>query len=479
MALPVPSDLEDALAANPAARDRFWSLPPERKDQWVRWIERARLPRARRRRIAETVRRLSAAATPARAVEGESIAAVPVPRDDWGAWLLGLALLAGLAAFLVWYTVYRDDNPKGHSTVVVTAKATVPRVVGIRYQSAAFQVKEAKLTSKLVRRAATKPRGIVIGQKPQARTTVPQGTPVTLVVSNGPPGVKMPDVVGLAAADAVKALQARKLTVTLKQVASQEAPGTVVGQDPKAGKRAKPGTQVVLQVAKGAAPVSVPDVAGQLEQQATAALKQAGLTARVVRVPSSQAKGMVVAQSPAAGQKVSKGSAVRLNVSSGATTTTTTQQTTTQQGTTRQTTTQQQTTTATTGTGTTGNDYTGLRLQTAVQRLAQGRQQAIVVYVASSKPVGVVVSNATAGSRERLRVSAGPNPKPATSVPDVTAEDAATAQQDLQAAGFTVIQVQWPVSDQSQNGMVVYETPAGQAPDGSAIVIYVGSVSGG
>jgi beta-lactam-binding protein with PASTA domain len=341
-----------------------------------------------------------------------------------------------------------------------------------------FQVKEAKLTSKLVRRAATKPRGIVIGQKPQARTTVPQGTPVTLVVSNGPPGVKMPDVVGLAAADAVKALQARKLTVTLKQVASQEAPGTVVGQEPKAGKRAKPGTQVVLQVAKGAAPVSVPDVAGQLEQQATAALKQAGLTARVVRVPSSQPKGTVVAQSPAAGQKVAKGSAVRLNVSSGATTTTT-QQTTTQQATTRQTTTQQQTTTATTGTGTTGNDYTGLRLQTAVQRLAQGRQQAIVVYVASSNPVGVVVSNSTAGSRERLRVSAGPNPKPATSVPDVTAEDAATAQQDLQAAGFTVIQVQWPVSDQSQNGMVVYETPTGQAPEGSAIVIYVGSVSGG
>jgi beta-lactam-binding protein with PASTA domain len=472
MARQVPSDLEDALAASPAARDRFWSLPPERKDQWVGWIERARLPRARRRRIAEAVRRLSTAAPPATAVEGESVAAVPLPRDDWGAWLIGLALLAGLAAFLVWYTVYRDDNPKGRSTVVVTAKATVPKVVGIRYQSAVFQLKQAKLTSKLVRRAATKPRGIVIGQRPQARATVPQGTPVTLLVSNGPPGVKMPDVVGLAAADAVNAVQAQKLTVTLKQVASQQPPGTVVAQDPKAGKRAKPGAQVVLQVAKGVAPVSVPDVTGQLEQQATASLKQAGLTARVVQVPSSQAKGTVVAQRPAAGQKVSKGSAVRLNVSSGATTTTTTQQTTTQQTTTQQTTT-------TTTTGATANDYTGARLQTAVQRLAQGRQQAIVVYVASSRPVGVVVSNSTAGSRERLRVSAGPNPKPSTTVPDVTAEDAATAQQDLQAAGFAVIQVQWPVSDQSQNGMVVYETPTGQAPEGSAIVIYVGSVSGG
>jgi beta-lactam-binding protein with PASTA domain len=321
MARPVPADLEDALAASPSTRERFWSMSAERKDAWVRWIERARLPRTRRRRIAETVRRLSGPAAPATAVEGESVAAVPLPRDDWGAWLIGLVLLAGLAAFLVWYTIYRHDDGSKGAVVAVTAKATVPKVVGIRYQAAVFQLKEAKLASKLVRRAATRPRGIVIGQKPKAGAAVPQGTPVTLVVSNGRPGVKMPDVVGLAAADAVRALEARKLTPTLQQVASKEASGTVVRQEPKAGSRAKPGTNVVLQVAKAAAPVSVPDVTGQLEQQATAALQQAGLAAHAVQVPSSQPKGTVVAQSPAAGQKVAKGSTVRLNVSSGRTTT--------------------------------------------------------------------------------------------------------------------------------------------------------------
>jgi hypothetical protein len=41
--------------------------------------------------------------------------------------------------------------------------------------------------------------------------------------------------------------------------------------------------------------------------------------------------------------------------------------------------------------------------------------------------------------------------------------------------------VQWPVSDPSQNGLVVEETPAGgaQRPRGVAIVLYVGTAPGG
>jgi beta-lactam-binding protein with PASTA domain len=125
----------------------------------------------------------------------------------------------------------------------------------------------------------------------------------------------------------------------------------------------------------------------------------------------------------------------------------------------------------------TGNDYTGMRLSQAVQKVAQGRQQVIVQYVASTQSPGVVVSNSNSGSRVGLQVSAGPHPKQATSVPDVTGEDSSTAQSDLQSAGFSVLEVQWPVSDSTKDGMVVYETPAGggQAPQASAIVIYVGS----
>jgi serine/threonine-protein kinase len=274
----------------------------------------------------------------------------------------------------------------------------------------------------------------------------------------------------------VKTLQARKLTPTLQQTASSEAPGTVLSQEPSAGSRAKPGTAVVLKVAKGSASVSVPDVTSRTQQDAVATLRAAGLESHVVQVPSAETQGTVLAQNPPAGQKLARGGTVRLNVAAAPAASTTTQAT-TQAATTNQTT----TTSAPKPPSSGGNDYTGMRLAAAVQKIADGRQQAIVVYVASSKPAGVVVSSSRAGSRERLEVSAGPHPGAPTSVPDVTGEDVETAQQDLQAAGFTVVEVDWPVSDASKDGVVVYETPGagGRIPRGAGVVIYAGSATGG
>jgi beta-lactam-binding protein with PASTA domain len=486
MARPVPTDLEDALAADPAARDHFWALPPEQKDRWVSYVERARFPGARRRRVAETVRRLRgapAAVAEDRPAEAPPAAAVPLPRDDWSIWLAGLGLLAALAAFLVWLTVFHNKGDDARpAAVVVSAKSTVPKVTGIRYQAAQFQLHEAKLTSTVAQRSSTKPKGIVLKQTPVDGKTVPQGTQVALVVSKGPSGVAMPDLTGMAAADALKALQKRKLVAAIEQTPSKEAPGTVVGQDPKAGTRAKPGTKVTLQVAKGRTSVDVPSVTGQSQTDAVATLKNVGLAATVAEVPSTQPAGTVVAQSPAGGTKVVGGSKVRLNVAKAKASTQPSP--TTQGSTTQRTTTQATTTTAPTTTTTqpsNGNDYTGMKLKDAVQQIADGRQQSTVLYQASAKPVGTVLSNSSSGGKVHLVVSAGPKAKAPTDVPSTTGEDAQTAQQDLQAAGFTVIQVTWPVSDAANDGVVVAQTPTGSggAPQGAAIVVYVGSASGG
>jgi beta-lactam-binding protein with PASTA domain len=455
---PVPADLEDALAANQTARERFWALPPDQLDRWIAYVERARFPRRRRRRIAETVRRLGGETTTV--VRGGGAPALP--RDDWALWLVGLALLAAVAAFLVWWFGYRDDNGKARSaSVVVTATSTVPRVTGIKLQAAEFQLKERKLEPKVVRRASAKKAGTVLAQSPEPGKKVVQGSVVTLTASKGKPGVAVPKVVGLAAADAVRRLQAKGLTAELKQASAQAAPGTVVKQSPEPGTRAKRGSAVRLTVAKGAAAVAVPDVTGQSQQDAASALQQAGLAAHTVDVPSSRPAGTVVAQSPSAGTKVQQGSTVRLNVATSApATTASTPTTTTTQG------------------SSSGNDYSGMRLGTAAQKIAQGRQEVIVEYVAASEPAGVVVSNAREGGKVRLQVSAGAHPKQPRSVPDTTGEDGSSAQDDLTNAGFSVVSVEWPVSDASSDGVVVYQTPTADAPQGSTVVVYVGSSNG-
>jgi hypothetical protein len=220
MATPVPSDLEDALADDPTARESFWAMPPEQKDAWIAWVDRARLPRARRRRVAAAARRLSGA----NAVREPRVAP---PREDPWVWLVGLALLAGLAAFLVWLTVYHGRHHDTASAPPAAAKVAVPRVVGIRYQAARFQLREAKLASTLTRKASAKPKGMVLGQAPKAGGTVRRGAVVTLVVSTGPPSVALPDLVGLSAADATKALRTRKLTPVLRHARAKATPGTV------------------------------------------------------------------------------------------------------------------------------------------------------------------------------------------------------------------------------------------------------------
>jgi len=419
---PVPTDLEDALAANPAARERFWALPPEQLDGWVAWVQRARFPGQRRRRIQETVRRLGGAPA-ATTTETAGAAAVPLPRDDVWTWVIGLALLLGLAAFLLWLTVYRHHHHNSPTAVVVTAKSTVPKVTGIKLEAAEFQLKEAKLGSKIVRRDAAKPRGLVLGQNPRADKEVVQGTIVTLAVSNGPNGAKVPKLTGLAAADAVQKLQALGLTAQLHQVAAGGSPGTVVAQSVRAGKRQKRGTVVVLQVVKGTA-------------------KQATTTTAKTTTAKTTTQAV----------------------------TTTTQKTTTAARTTT-------TAPTTTTTPSTGNDYRGMRLQDAVNKIAQGRQQVVVQYVSSTQPAGVVVGNSKQGNKELLQVSTGPKPKPATSIPDTTGEDESTTESDLQSAGFSVVSVDWPVSDPSSDGTVVYQTPMGQAPKGSSVVIYIGRSS--
>jgi serine/threonine-protein kinase len=95
-----------------------------------------------------------------------------------------------------------------------------------------------------------------------------------------------------------------------------EPVGTVSGTSPDPGTSVPTGSTVTLQVVSGF--TTVPNLVNQPEGQATRTLTSLGLNPSITRQPSTdRAPDIVLAQSPAAGGRVSRGGRVTLTVSQG------------------------------------------------------------------------------------------------------------------------------------------------------------------
>jgi YVTN family beta-propeller protein len=131
-----------------------------------------------------------------------------------------------------------------------------------------------------------------------------------------PPGIPVPNVVGVTQGAATTAITGVHLTVgtVTPQLSTTVALGTVISQIPPPGTLLGSNAAVDLVVSSG---VSVPDVSGQTEAAATAAITNAGLVLGTVtsQTSSTVTPGNVISESPAAGTMVSGGSKVDLVVS--------------------------------------------------------------------------------------------------------------------------------------------------------------------
>ncbi len=140
---------------------------------------------------------------------------------------------------------------------------------------------------------------------------------------NRPPAtadmVTVPSVVDLPVSTAEAKIRALGLVPEAQEVPSAKEQGLVVDQNPTANDRVNMGSKVTLSVSGGPNTVEVPDLAGFTVEEATAALKNLGLSVGgTQKVNNTRVdKGKVVESSPAAGQSVDVGSAVTLKVSSG------------------------------------------------------------------------------------------------------------------------------------------------------------------
>ncbi len=396
----------------------------------------------------------------------------PRPPRLWpGLLALLLLVLAGIGAY--YYFSQQDES-------------TVPFVVGQRQEPAEAMIREAGFEPRVEQRESPKPRGVVVQQTPEGGTTLEDGKTVLLSVSSGPPRETVPDVVGQAAAAAVADLTAAKFKSSLTQAFSDKKAGTVVRQVPAAGANLKEGSSVALTVSKGRKPVAVPDVIGTTSSEATATLRAAGLDVNLVAVPSDKPAGTVLAQSPVAGAKANAGTKVRLNVaqapSATATTPTTTQATTP----TATTTTPAATTPTTPPAKATVPDAVGKELAVGARSFGDEGLKVAVKYVPSQEPKGRIVAQAKPvgtelrrGDTVQVNVSTGPDPAPATTVPDVAGLKQDEARTKLEAAGFEVLVIEQSTADRSQVGVAVSQTPSANAsvPKGSLVILYVGAAS--
>jgi beta-lactam-binding protein with PASTA domain len=255
----------------------------------------------------------------------------------------------------------------------------------------------------------------------------------------------------------------------MKRVSSSRPPGTVVAQRPDAGTRYGEGGIVVVTVAGAPFAVEVPDVSGLPVAHAVARLQADGLKSRTETVASQRPRGRVLRQTPDPGTEVPRGSFVVVIVSAG-----------------RQ----------------LANlpDVVGLTADEATARLTQAGFRTQIRRVPATQPEGTVVaqepkggSRAPRGQVVRINISQGRTQTTTSTttttvttttatttsrptVPDTVGADEATATSTLEGAGFRVRLVERSVTDPSEDGIVLQQSPRGgsTAASGSTVSITVG-----
>ena len=228
-------------------------------------------------------------------------------RDLW-LWLVLVALVLAAAAAAAYYLL------------TAPTQVTVPSVVGKQLKTARPALQKAGLKVAINYRRSQRQSGLVLGESPPGGSQADPGSTVKLTVSRGPGAVAVPQVRGFRLNRAEAAIRRAGLKVgKVQQINEAQYPaGSVSSTSPIAGQPVAPGTQVNLFVSAGPAKKTVPNVTGDTESAARAALTSAGFAVNPVTVTSKQSPGTVVSQNPSGGTQAAPGSLVTINIAKAA-----------------------------------------------------------------------------------------------------------------------------------------------------------------
>jgi beta-lactam-binding protein with PASTA domain/predicted Ser/Thr protein kinase len=264
----------------------------------------------------------------------------------------------------------------------------------------------------------------------------------------------VPDVVGRLGDVAAQTLQDEGFEVRILTVQSATvARDRVVTQDPGAGSEAKEGSTVAISVSGGPGEATVPDVVGLSGSDAAAKLRDAGFRVRTRREFSDDVDaGDVIELSPPEGSVVERGTRVTLVVSRG----------------------QQRVAVP---------NLVGSSRASAERALAAvGLLPRVTERETTESDPDVVLEQSPAADTQVAKestvafvVATAP---PQVEVPDVTTSPVPgdEARASLAEVGLDVVVRDEPVTDPTQDGIVVAQdpTPGETVPEGSRVVIRVG-----
>jgi penicillin-binding protein 1A len=248
------------------------------------------LPASTSRQVTSTLEQVVDRGTGVKARIGRPVAGKTGTTDGSSdAWFVGYTPELATAVWVGFVDAQRPMTPP--ATRITVTGGTWPAQIWQLYQSTVLAAEPAS---------------------PFPTLTVPP--PSTTTTTSGP---VLPSYVGMRLADAQRLLVSAGYQVrTDSRTSRQYPPGTVVAQQPAAGTPATPGEVVTIVLASGPpVQVAVPQVLGQLANQATFTLSGTGLQIQVTNQqeppPTDPSRlGRIWKQAPAAGAVVDQGTVV-------------------------------------------------------------------------------------------------------------------------------------------------------------------------
>jgi serine/threonine-protein kinase len=273
-----------------------------------------------------------------------------------------------------------------------------------------------------------------------------------------PKMVDVPKVEGLQLEQARQNLERAGFEkVKVERARSLAERDRVLDQDPDPGQEAEENGTITLEVSNGPGDTRVPSVENLPQERAVKELNKAGFKVNLDTEPSNTVKeGFAIRTAPKEGTNVERGTRIRLLVSSGPAKVQV-------------------------------PGVVGLLRESAESRLTSEGFAVTVRSEESDQPKDEVVSQSPSagtstdrGAPVTITVSTGPpkeqKPEQVT-VPGVTGQSASAAAAELRAAGLAVSTQEQETEDETEDGKVISQRPAGGDVDkGSTVTIVVGKL---